>query len=247
MKISLVVASGVHKGKSIPILGDNFSIGRDEACHLRPASPAVSKFHCGISIRDKKVYVRDLGSTNGTFVNDVQLEKELECRSGDRIKVGPLDFALAIESVSDSTPLPNALKSVPGKPTKSGGFTAGGAKTGSSSTQKPAAPTSNPAQKPAPEKKVNAPAPIPRPSAMSEDESDAAAMLLAMTDDDDSSPPSVPEGSTVMELPAVDAMGGFPGKTEPKAEEKKPVESSASVADSLLKKYLRRPGTPGAK
>ena len=39
MKISLVVAQGVHTGKVIPVTAAEFVIGRDPQCHLRPASP----------------------------------------------------------------------------------------------------------------------------------------------------------------------------------------------------------------
>ena len=77
MKVSLVVASGVHQGKVIPITGSQFFIGRDAQCHLRPASQAISKRHCGVLVRDGKVYIKDYGSTNGTTVND---EAHQRCR-----------------------------------------------------------------------------------------------------------------------------------------------------------------------
>ena len=114
MKITLVVASGTHQGKSIPVPGTQFVIGRDEGCQLRPASPAVSKKHCAIFVKDGKAYVRDFGSTNGTFVNDEQIQGDREVVNGDRLRVGPLDFtiSLAITGPSESTPLPEALKSV---------------------------------------------------------------------------------------------------------------------------------------
>jgi pSer/pThr/pTyr-binding forkhead associated (FHA) protein len=114
MKISLVVASGVHQGKPIAIPGNQFLIGRDEGCHLRPASPAISKKHCLLLVRDEKAFVRDLESTNGTFVNDEQIAGERELADGDRLRVGPLDFAvvLAAGSKTDSTPLPDVLQAV---------------------------------------------------------------------------------------------------------------------------------------
>src|SRR4051812_2979685 len=65
MKVSLVVASGVHQGKAIPIAVPQFLIGRDPQCHLRPASQAVSKQHCAVVVRDGQVYLKDFGSTNG--------------------------------------------------------------------------------------------------------------------------------------------------------------------------------------
>jgi pSer/pThr/pTyr-binding forkhead associated (FHA) protein len=69
MKLSLVVAEGVHKGKAIPVPVAEFVIGRDPDCQLRPSSPAISKRHCAVHVRADKVFVHDLGSTNATFVN----------------------------------------------------------------------------------------------------------------------------------------------------------------------------------
>ena len=76
MKLSLVVASGLHAGKAIPITVPQFVIGRDPQCQLRPASSAISKRHCAIFVRGKEVFIRDFGSTNGTFVNDKLVEGE---------------------------------------------------------------------------------------------------------------------------------------------------------------------------
>lgn len=114
MKISLVVASGVHQGKPVAIPGSQFLIGRDEGCHLRPASPAISKKHCLLLVRGDKAFVRDMESTNGTFVNDEQITGERELAHGDRLRVGPLDFSVVLVpgSRADSTPLPDALKAV---------------------------------------------------------------------------------------------------------------------------------------
>jgi pSer/pThr/pTyr-binding forkhead associated (FHA) protein len=98
MKISLVVAQGVHSGKSIPIAAEQFLIGRDPHCNLRPASPSISKQHCGIIIRGEKVFLHDYGSTNGTVVNGQQVAGEIEVANGDQIKIGPLQFAIKIEA-----------------------------------------------------------------------------------------------------------------------------------------------------
>jgi predicted component of type VI protein secretion system len=108
MKVSLVVNQGKPEGKEIPIRLNQFLIGRDADCHLRPASPMVSKRHCALLIRDGKVFLRDFDSTNGTFVNDRPLKGETELRDGDRFRVGPLSFTvkITITAVDKPTPLP---------------------------------------------------------------------------------------------------------------------------------------------
>ncbi|MEZ6141649.1 MAG: FHA domain-containing protein [Zavarzinella sp.] len=92
MKLNLIVADGVHAGKVIPVLTGEFLIGRDPQCQLRPASPAISKQHCGFFVREEGVFVRDFGSTNGTFVNGEQIAGEREIKEDDLVKVGPLAF-----------------------------------------------------------------------------------------------------------------------------------------------------------
>src|SRR5262245_64148006 len=116
MKLSLVVAQGVHTGKVIPVTAAEFVIGRDPQCQLRPASPAVSKQHCALTVRDGKVFVRDCGSTNGTFVNGEQVAAEREVKAGDRLKVGPLEFDLMIDTTAPATTVAAAAKPVAAKP-----------------------------------------------------------------------------------------------------------------------------------
>jgi pSer/pThr/pTyr-binding forkhead associated (FHA) protein len=106
MKVKLVVAHGVHTGKEIPIAGAEFAIGRDPQCQLRPSSPAISKKHCAVIIRGSKVFVRDFGSTNGTFVNDVAVKGEVEVTDKAQLKAGPLAFMIAIEAATPPKAVP---------------------------------------------------------------------------------------------------------------------------------------------
>jgi len=113
MKVKLVVASGVHEGREIPLAGPQFLIGRDPQCQLRPSSPAISKRHCAIIVRGGKVYVRDFGSTNGTFIDGNSVQGEIEIVDQARLKAGPLDFRVVIEVAKvaptpPGTPIPKA-------------------------------------------------------------------------------------------------------------------------------------------
>ncbi|HEY2784120.1 MAG TPA: FHA domain-containing protein [Fimbriiglobus sp.] len=219
MKVNLVVATGVHEGKVIPILGTEFLIGRDPQCQLRPASQAVSKQHCAVLVRDGKLYVKDYGSTNGTFLNEEQITPngEMELQAEDRLRIGPLDFSIqvVVPRPSDSTPLPEALRRMTPGTVEKVRLTAGGSAV---------------AQPPVPK-----PEPVPISTATDDEQDKMAAMLLGM-DDDAESPPKVPEGSTIMEMPAVLAEAG-------KAEEKKPAvkEDTSNAASEILRRYMRRP------
>jgi predicted component of type VI protein secretion system len=233
MKVSLVVASGVHQGKVIPIASPQFLIGRDPGCQLRPASQAISKQHCAILVRDGKVFVKDYGSTNGTLVNDGLVKgEERPLVNNDNLKIGPLDFTVRIEATArpDATPLPEAN---PGA--------AALAAVKAVAAAAPKAPvrdsTPNPAKPAAPK-----PAAV-KPPAGEPDQDDIAAMLLGMTDDGND---SVPGGSTVMDAPfdMSSGTGEKPAvKPEEKKEEKKPVtrEDTSNAARDLLSRYMRRP------
>jgi pSer/pThr/pTyr-binding forkhead associated (FHA) protein len=91
MEVKLVVANGKQAGKEISVKSPKFVIGRNEDCELRPQSHLVSRRHCAILIEDEVAIVEDLGSTNGTFVNDEKLEGRRELKTGDRIKIGLLE------------------------------------------------------------------------------------------------------------------------------------------------------------
>src|SRR5205814_201567 len=75
----------------------------DPQCHLRPASPLISKRHCAILQKEGKVFLRDFGSTNGSFVNDEPVKGERELHHDDQLKIGPLLFTVRIEADDPAT------------------------------------------------------------------------------------------------------------------------------------------------
>src|ERR1700722_3078342 len=104
MKLHLEVADGANKGKAIPITKAQFLVGRDASCQLRPASPSVSKRHCAVLLRENKIFIRDLKSTNGTFVNDQQITGEVEIQDGDKLQIGPLNLVVRVERREPAAP-----------------------------------------------------------------------------------------------------------------------------------------------
>jgi pSer/pThr/pTyr-binding forkhead associated (FHA) protein len=63
-------------------------IGRSAECELRVPSVAASRRHAAVVRRGDDVFVRDLGSTNGTSVNGAKIAGERALEAGDRIEVG---------------------------------------------------------------------------------------------------------------------------------------------------------------
>jgi pSer/pThr/pTyr-binding forkhead associated (FHA) protein len=211
MKLRLIVEGGVHAGKAIPITLPQFVIGRDAQCNLRPSSAAISKRHCAVMVRGHQVFVRDFGSTNGTFVNGTLVQGEVELHNGDKLKVGPLEFVVGLE-------LATAPKAAP-KPVAAAAAADAKGKAADEHVDMHIPPSEGPT-------------------------SDKMAELLL--DDDGSAPPanastldtaeSVPEGSTIMELPAT----GQPG-AKPPAKTVLGTGNTSNAAAEILRKYQRRP------
>jgi pSer/pThr/pTyr-binding forkhead associated (FHA) protein len=76
-----------------------FVIGRANDCHLQLAHDFVSRHHCELIVdeRSHAVRVRDLGSQNGTYVNQEYVSDECELKDGDKLLVGCIPFEVHIE------------------------------------------------------------------------------------------------------------------------------------------------------
>lgn len=227
MKVSLVVAQGVHEGKAIPIPLAEFLIGRDPQCQLRPASQAISKQHCGVLTRGDQVFVKDFGSTNGTFVNGEPVTGEVEVKHNDLIKAGPLEFKLRIER-----PAPKA-DSKAGTPASGVAVAKADSKVGIPAV---GVKTDGKASVPAVGVKADSKPPLPavakaeaKPAEPTEE--NLAALLLGL-DDETPEGGQVPDGSTVMEMAPLELK-------DDKAKAA-PVESNSNVAADILKMYTRR-------
>lgn len=104
MQANLVVADGKYHGRIIPVSKTQFIIGRHRECQLRVTSPKVSVHHCALLLRDDGVWVKDLNSTNGTFVNDEAVSGERKLRPDDTLRVGPLVVRLQFDKVGVPKP-----------------------------------------------------------------------------------------------------------------------------------------------
>ncbi len=88
----LIIQSGKLQGKRLVLPEKEVLIGRDEECHVRLASSLVSRRHCVLHGSPEGLWVRDLSSQNGTFVNDVQVTEPVLLKPGDVLLVGATQF-----------------------------------------------------------------------------------------------------------------------------------------------------------
>ncbi len=71
-------------------------IGSREGCKVRLRHPQVSSSHCAIVISGTQVFLRDLGSRKGTYLNEQVVELE-ELHDGDEIRIRSFRFKVSIE------------------------------------------------------------------------------------------------------------------------------------------------------
>lgn len=77
-----------------------FSVGRQEGCDLRLSSGEISRRHAEIYEHDNRIWVRECGSTNGTFVNRKRLNGDQVLQSGDILHFGSQEFRIIRKKLS---------------------------------------------------------------------------------------------------------------------------------------------------
>ncbi|SDE21004.1 MULTISPECIES: GGDEF domain-containing protein [Myxococcus] len=89
---ALVVIYGLDLGRKFDLASEETLIGRSSKADIQIDQESVSRNHASITNSREGVRIRDLGSTNGTFVNDELAEGVRELRNGDLVKIGRTIF-----------------------------------------------------------------------------------------------------------------------------------------------------------
>jgi pSer/pThr/pTyr-binding forkhead associated (FHA) protein len=69
-------------------LADELTVGRAGGCQITLDDTFVSQLHARVFRRDGQLFVEDLGSTNGTFLNRKKVTAPIAMRKGDRLQIG---------------------------------------------------------------------------------------------------------------------------------------------------------------
>jgi two-component system cell cycle response regulator len=83
----LVVIYGQRMGTRFPVKAGELLIGRSSQAHLQIDHESVSRRHARVMSTEGRIEISDMGSTNGTYVND-EIVTSRELSDGDLIKVG---------------------------------------------------------------------------------------------------------------------------------------------------------------
>ncbi len=97
MEVKLVMFKNDGQRRDFPVTARTTSVGRGEDCGLRVPLLSVSRRHCELSLTDQEIRVRDLGSSNGTYLNNNRISDEEPLKAGDHLAVGPVIFTVQID------------------------------------------------------------------------------------------------------------------------------------------------------
>ena len=82
-----VIEPAETKGQTYD-LADELTVGRAGGCQITLDDTFVSQLHARVFRRDGQLFVEDLGSTNGTFLNRKKVTAPVAVRKGDRLQIG---------------------------------------------------------------------------------------------------------------------------------------------------------------
>jgi sigma-B regulation protein RsbU (phosphoserine phosphatase) len=95
----LAVDSGIDKGMVYPLEPGAITLGRSTNNAIQIIDKRASRHHVEVRLEDGQVFLRDLESKNGTFINGDRLEGEIELNNGDRFRIG--DTTVVFERDAD--------------------------------------------------------------------------------------------------------------------------------------------------
>jgi pSer/pThr/pTyr-binding forkhead associated (FHA) protein len=118
----LVILTQGMTGRAHELNVDRTTIGRVEDNTFQIADPSVSSHHCEVLLRGGEVLIRDLNSTNGSFINDAQITESI-LKPGQKLRLGQIELKLETEGSAPEAdaPAPAAPKApaAPPPPRKS--------------------------------------------------------------------------------------------------------------------------------
>jgi hypothetical protein len=88
----VVVAAMGHEPGEVVVIDESATIGRSENSDIEIDDPFASSAHARIFPRDQFMYIEDMGSTNGTFLNGRQLRRPERLKVADVIRIGETEY-----------------------------------------------------------------------------------------------------------------------------------------------------------
>jgi hypothetical protein len=90
-RLEVVAALGYEPGTAFEIQ-ESATLGRSPTADVRIDDPFASSAHARIFPRGQFMYIEDMGSTNGTYLNGRQLRKPEQLRVADTVRIGDTEY-----------------------------------------------------------------------------------------------------------------------------------------------------------
>jgi pSer/pThr/pTyr-binding forkhead associated (FHA) protein len=111
----VVLEPGSDRGRRIPLDRDYLVVGRESACDVRFDNPHVSRTHAALRRHGDAVYVEDLGSFGGTFVNGAAAITACELHVGDLLTFASVTARLESGGISGEETI-TMVRAMPARP-----------------------------------------------------------------------------------------------------------------------------------
>ena len=113
----LVILTQGMTGRAHELNVDRTTVGRVEDNTFQIADPSVSSHHCEVLLRDGEVVIRDLNSTNGSYINDAQITESV-LKPGQKLRLGQIELKLETEGSAPAAagPVAPATPATPAPP-----------------------------------------------------------------------------------------------------------------------------------
>lgn len=95
MEVILVRVTKNGSTTPVPLKGERTLVGRLDDCQIRVPAAGISRKHCEILVDETSIVLNDLGSSNGTYVNQDRITSQPLC-AGDLISFGGLVFLVSV-------------------------------------------------------------------------------------------------------------------------------------------------------
>jgi pSer/pThr/pTyr-binding forkhead associated (FHA) protein len=96
----LVLLSAGMTGRAYDLKVEKTTIGRVEDNAFQIPEPSVSSHHCEVLVSGSSVVVRDLNSTNGTFINGEKVSSESPLKLGQILRLGQIEMRLEDQAIA---------------------------------------------------------------------------------------------------------------------------------------------------
>jgi pSer/pThr/pTyr-binding forkhead associated (FHA) protein len=112
----LVILTQGLSGRAHELNVDRTTIGRVGDNTFQIAETSVSSHHCEVLLRGSDIVIKDLNSTNGTFINDQPVTTESVLKPGQTLRLGTVELKLETGGTASAPAPASAAADVPAKP-----------------------------------------------------------------------------------------------------------------------------------